>query len=57
MNPNSSGLVYRMDNPEVVVLLFGSGKIVITGGQQPEDASVAVENMIEELEGLGLFSS
>jgi len=46
-----------MDNPEVVVLLFGSGKIVITGGQQPEDASVAVENMIEELEGLGLFSS
>ena len=51
------GLVYRMDNPKVVVLLFGSGKIVITGGQQPEDASVAVENMIGELEGLGLFSS
>lgn len=50
------GLVYRMDNPEVVVLLFGSGKIVITGGQQPEDASAAVENMIEELEGLGLMS-
>ena len=51
------GLVYRMDNPEVVVLLFGSGKIVITGGQQPEDASAAVEKMIEELEGLGLFGS
>jgi len=51
------GLVYRMDEPEVVTLLFGSGKIVITGGKQPEEAGAAVENMIEELEGLGLMSS
>ncbi len=27
------GLVYRLDEPEVVALLFGSGKLVITGGK------------------------
>jgi TATA-box binding protein (TBP), component of TFIID and TFIIIB len=32
------GLVYRLDDPAVVALLFGSGKLVITGGKQPDDA-------------------
>ncbi len=27
------GLVYRLDNPRVVVLIFGSGKMVVTGGK------------------------
>lgn len=49
------GLVYRMDGPDVVVLLFGSGKIVITGGKQPADAAAAVENIIEEIDDLGLL--
>jgi len=48
------GLVYRMDDPEVVILLFGSGKIVITGGQQPEDATIGVENMTQQIADLGL---
>ncbi len=48
------GLVYRMDDPEVVILLFGSGKIVITGGKTPEDATVGVEKMTERIADLGL---
>jgi len=49
------GLVYRMATPKVVMLLFGSGKIVITGGKKPEDAEVAVEKIVIELDGLGLL--
>ncbi|HEX7574999.1 MAG TPA: TATA-box-binding protein [Candidatus Methanoperedens sp.] len=49
------GLVYRMSSPKVVMLLFGSGKIVITGGKKPEDAEVAVEKIVIELDGLGLL--
>ncbi len=49
------GLVYRMDDPKVVVLLFGSGKIVITGGKFAEDATAAVENIVDRLDGLGLL--
>jgi len=28
------GLVLRLDRPKVVVLLFGSGKLVVTGGKE-----------------------
>ncbi len=49
------GLVYRLDNPRVVVLIFGSGKMVVTGGKDPEDAKKAVERIAEELEALGLM--
>jgi len=48
------GLVYRLSSPKVVMLLFGSGKIVITGGKKPEDAEAAVEKVVIELDGLGL---
>jgi transcription initiation factor TFIID TATA-box-binding protein len=49
------GLVYRMDKPKVVVLLFGSGKLVVTGGKTPSDAEEAVDRIIKELEGLALI--
>jgi len=49
------GLVYRIDNPKVVVLLFGTGKLVITGAKKPQDAEAAVELIIKELEGLALL--
>jgi transcription initiation factor TFIID TATA-box-binding protein len=41
------GLGYRLDDPSVVALLFGSGKLVITGGEQTDDAEQAL-NVIEE---------
>jgi transcription initiation factor TFIID TATA-box-binding protein len=49
------GLVYRLSSPKVVMLLFGSGKLVVTGGKKPEDAEAAVEKIVIELEGLGLL--
>ena len=49
------GLVYRIDKPKVVVLLFGSGKLVVTGGKKPSDAEEAVERIVRELEGLALI--
>jgi transcription initiation factor TFIID TATA-box-binding protein len=49
------GLVYRLDDPDVVALLFGSGKLVITGGKQPEDAKSAVDVIVTRLEELGLL--
>ena len=49
------GLVYRLDEPDVVALLFGSGKLVITGGKKPEDAEGAVDKIVSRLEDLGLL--
>lgn len=46
------GLVYRMDAPAVVVLLFGSGKLVITGAKTVEDAETALETVRTRLEDL-----
>ena len=49
------GLVYRLDEPKVVVLLFGSGKLIITGGKQTEDAKEAVKKILSDLSNLGLI--
>mgnify|MGYP006273974101 FL=1 len=48
------GLVYRIDDPKVVALLFGSGKLVITGGKTPSDAKRAVTVIVERLTELGM---
>lgn len=47
------GLVYRMSEPKVVLLIFGSGKIVCTGGKKPQDVDAAVEKITEELRASG----
>jgi len=49
------GLVYRIKEPKVAMLLFASGKIVCTGARSTEDASKAVEKLAEELNSLGLL--
>jgi len=49
------GLVYRLDSPKVVVLLFGSGKLVCTGARKPEDVEAAVDKITEELKAAGLL--
>ncbi|MDG5777380.1 TATA-box-binding protein [Haloarculaceae archaeon H-GB2-1] len=49
------GLVYRLDEPSVVALLFGSGKLVITGGKQLEDAEQALSAIEDRLSDLGLL--
>jgi transcription initiation factor TFIID TATA-box-binding protein len=49
------GLVYRISSPKVVILLFGSGKLVCTGARTPEDVEIAVNKITEELRAAGLL--
>ena len=46
------GLVYRIDDPRVTFLLFGSGKIICTGGRSIQDVKRAVakaDNKLREI--------
>ncbi|MBI5355025.1 MAG: TATA-box-binding protein [Candidatus Aenigmarchaeota archaeon] len=47
------GLVYRMKSPKVAFLLFGSGKIVCTGGRQIEEVQEAVKKLEKQLREVG----
>jgi len=49
------GLVCRIDEPKVVLLLFGSGKLVCTGARKPSDVEQAVEKITAELKAAGLL--
>lgn len=49
------GLVYRLDEPKVVVLLFGSGKLIITGGKVSDDAERAVNKIYQDLQNLKML--
>lgn len=49
------GLVYRIKEPKVAMLLFGSGKIVCTGARKTDDVALAVEKLSEELSSLDLI--
>ncbi|ELZ95920.1 transcription factor [Haloferax mucosum ATCC BAA-1512] len=49
------GLVYRLDEPNVVILMFGSGKIVITGAEAVADAESALEVVDSDVRELGLL--
>ncbi len=44
------GLIYRMDVPKVVILLFASGKLVCTGATKAEDVYTAVDKLHKALE-------
>ena len=44
------GLIYRMDEPKVVILLFASGKLVCTGAKREEDVYLAVNKLHQRLE-------
>jgi transcription initiation factor TFIID TATA-box-binding protein len=48
------GLIYRMDDPTAVMLLFGSGKMVITGAKTDE-IEHAYTKMTEKLSSLGML--
>jgi transcription initiation factor TFIID TATA-box-binding protein len=49
------GLVYRIKEPKVAMLLFSSGKIVCAGSRSIEETSKAVEKLLKELTSLELF--
>ena len=46
------GLIYRLDDPKVVCLIFGSGKMVITGARHKDEILEAVEIIKDELADL-----
>ena len=50
------GLVYRLDVPKVVLLLFGSGKLVCTGARKPQDVEDAVDKITIALRAAGQLS-
>ena len=44
------GLIYRMNDPRTVLLIFSSGKIVCTGARKEEDVFRSVTKLHQELE-------
>ena len=49
------GLIYRMQEPKVVILLFASGKLVCTGAKKEQDVYDAVEKLHTLLEEINLI--
>ncbi len=46
------GLIYRMSDPQVVLLIFSSGKMVITGAKSEDEVEDAVRKIYKKLEEL-----
>ena len=49
------GLIYRMDNPKVVMLLFSSGKIVCAGAKREAEVYEALRRLQAKLEREGII--
>ncbi len=49
------GLIYRMDEPKVVILLFASGKLVCTGAKREIQVGIAVNKLQQILESKSLI--
>jgi len=49
------GLIYRMDEPKVVILIFTSGNLVVTGAKKEQDVYDAVHNLHISLEEQNLI--
>jgi transcription initiation factor TFIID TATA-box-binding protein len=46
------GLVYRIKDPKIVVLIFSSGKIILTGGKNLEDIKKGLDVLEQQLENV-----
>ncbi|MEM2904331.1 MAG: TATA-box-binding protein [Candidatus Bathyarchaeia archaeon] len=44
------GLIFRMDEPRVVILIFASGKLVCTGAKREQEVTDAVDKLKQVLE-------
>jgi transcription initiation factor TFIID TATA-box-binding protein len=49
------GLIYRMDEPKVVILIFASGNLVCTGAKKEQDVYDAVHKLHGSLEEQNLI--
>ena len=50
------GLIYRMDDPKVVILIFASGKLVCTGAKKEAEVPRAIAKLQAALEEKGLIT-
>ena len=50
------GLIYRMDDPKVVILIFASGKLVCTGAKKEAEVHKAIAILQKTLEEKGLIT-
>jgi transcription initiation factor TFIID TATA-box-binding protein len=46
------GLVYRIKDPKIVVLIFSSGKIILTGGKTLDDVRKGLDVLEKKLESI-----
>ena len=44
------GLIYRMEDPKAVILIFSSGKLVCTGTKREKEVRQAVMKLLQELD-------
>ncbi|MGB7532888.1 MAG: TATA-box-binding protein [Halobacteriota archaeon] len=49
------GLVYRIKEPKSAILIFSSGRLVITGGKTIEDCEKSVDVLLDKLREIGLL--
>ena len=49
------GLIYRMDEPKVVILIFATGNLVVTGAKKEQDVYDAVHKLHANLEQQNLI--
>jgi transcription initiation factor TFIID TATA-box-binding protein len=49
------GLIYRMDEPKVVILIFASGSLVVTGAKREQDVYDSVHKLHGSLEEQNLI--
>ena len=54
-SPKFPGLVFRLKKPKTATLIFGSGKMICTGGRSEKEATIAVSEVFKELRGKGLI--
>jgi transcription initiation factor TFIID TATA-box-binding protein len=50
------GLIYRMDDPKVVILIFTSGKLVCTGAKKETEVHRAISKLQDALEEKNLIT-
>jgi len=48
------GLIYRMQEPKTVFLIFSTGRIVCTGGKTKEIVGEAIEKLVEQVKEYGV---
>ena len=48
------GIIYHINSPRAVVLMFKSGKLIITGAKSKEDVKKIVEDIVKELNDAGV---